>query len=163
MTTTLQAPTVTVREVARALGAVPLPGDLQALADALNVPLTLVTDWQGRPALTTDQAAALVAASRERDAERVAAKAAAQVTEAAERADEDAEIQAAGTRAADVAYLRALLLNMRDPHLLAAEAAAVIYTTRDVSKAPTVEEGAKARQRLIDGGILPAPKRRTWW
>lgn len=160
---TLEAPTVTLRDVARVIGAVPLPADLYAMADGVGVDLVIVTDWQGRPAVVVTEAAALVDAVRARHAERMAAKARALVAEDTARGAEDDVIRDAARRAYDVAYLQALLNNARNPHLVAFEASLIVSTSRDVSKAPTVEAGEQALQRLIDGGIYRAPKRAAWW
>lgn len=163
MSTLTEAPTVTLREVARAIGAAPLAADLLSLAAAVGVPFTIVTDWQGRTAVTAAEARGLVDAMKARHAARMAAKAAAQVTEAATRASEDAEIQAAAQRAYDVSYLSALLLNAKNPALIAHEAASRVANARDVTLAPTVEDADQARRRLIDGGVYPAPEHRPRW
>jgi flagellar biosynthesis/type III secretory pathway protein FliH len=109
MTVTVDQPTVTVQELARALGVAPLEEDLVGHARAHGVLVHVIRDWSGRPAVTAGDAAALVAASEARANERAAAKSRSQ-------AEQDAAIWAREREiatAARSAYERVLAAGAR--------------------------------------------------
>jgi hypothetical protein len=160
----MTAVTVPVAELRRRLGTADDGSGrmLVKFAADLGVTLDLVEGWDGRVCVPAEQAAAMVATLGARMAERMASKNARRLLEEAAAAEREAELEAACVRAYDVAFLDALLSQARNPHLIAFERSAQVAQSGDPSAAPTIEEGVTARQRLVDGGLYPKPKRWGW-
>jgi flagellar biosynthesis/type III secretory pathway protein FliH len=149
---TVDRPTVLVRELARAIGVAPLERDVIGHAAAHGVQLRTVRDWAGRPAVTADDAAALVAAIKTRATERATAKRRAEAERNAVTAERERSIAAAAREAYQSAFEAGVRRGDRDVELRAWLASVNAGLERQAQLAEA-EQSAAAQP----------PRRRRWW